>query len=110
MPPVTLGPLWRKWFKSAGPTLMILYQYEEKSDFNISPSLGQAHRGAMRLSYLLNSVTFAPSSSSSVTILLLFPSLASALDDLLHLFTLLLPSLLLLVNPEPNPVLGRPSA
>ena len=48
----------------------------------ISPSLGQAPPGVMRLSYLLNSVTFAPSSSSSVTILLLFPSLASTLDDL----------------------------
>ena len=63
----------------------------------ISPSLGQAPPGAMRLSYPPNSVTFAPSSSSSVTILLLFPSLASALDDLYHLFsevfTLLLPSL-----------------
>ena len=54
----------------------------------ISPSLGQA-----------------PFSFSSVTILLLFPSLASALDDLYHLYTLLLPSLLLLVNPEPDPVL-----
>ena len=56
----------------------------------ISPSLGQA-----------------PFSFSSVTILLLFPSLASALDDLYHLYsyTLLLPSLLLLVNPKPDPVL-----
>ena len=71
----------------------------------ISPSLGQAPPEAMRLSYPPNSVNFAPSSSSSVTILLLFPSLASALDDLYHLYTLLLPSLLLLVNPEPNPVL-----
>ena len=70
----------------------------------ISPSLGQAPPGAMRLSYLPKSVTFAPS-SSSVTILLLFPSLASALDDLYHLYTLLLPCLLLLVNPEPDPVL-----
>ena len=65
----------------------------------ISPSLGKAHPGAIRLSfsYLPNSVTFAPSSSFSVTILLHFPSLASALDDLYHLFsevfTLLLPSL-----------------
>ena len=71
----------------------------------ISPSLGQAPPGAMRLSYPPNSVTFAPSSSSSVAILLLFPSLASALDDLYHLYTLLLPTLLLLVNPEPDPVL-----
>ena len=71
----------------------------------ISPSLGQAPPGVMRLSYLPNSVTFAPSSSSSVTILLLLPSLASALDDLYHLYTLLLPSLLLLVNPEPDPAL-----
>ena len=71
----------------------------------ISPSLGQAPPGVMRLSNLPNSVTFAPSSSSSVTILLLFPSLASALDDLYHLYTLLLPTLLLLVNPEPDPVL-----
>ena len=73
----------------------------------ISPSLGKAHPGAIRLSfsYLPNSVTFAPSSSFSVTILLLFPSLASALDDLYHLYTLLLPTLLLLVNPEPDPVL-----
>ena len=73
----------------------------------ISPSLGKAHPGAIRLSfsYLPNSVTFAPSSSFSVTILLLFPSLASALDVLHHLLTLLVPPLLLLINPESNPAL-----